>query len=91
VAEEEASGAAAEESGNRLSACEASLLAAETLVRDKTRDLQTAEARVVELADNQSTLQSELALSHQIQQSLAWIFHTRHESRTGRSAGMVPA
>jgi hypothetical protein len=41
LAEEKASGAAAEESGSRLSACEASSLAAEALVRDKVRSFQT--------------------------------------------------
>jgi hypothetical protein len=70
LAEEKASGAAAEECGSRLSACEARSLAAETLVRDKVRSFQTVQARDVKQADNQPTLQPELALSHQIQQSL---------------------
>ena len=59
-----------EGSAKRLSHCEAILLAAETLVGDKTKALQTAEARVAVLAEKESNLERELVRLQQTSQSL---------------------
>ena len=60
-----------EEGAKRLSDCEASLLAAETLVGNTNRALQAAEARVAALAERESNLERELLCSQQSNQALA--------------------
>ncbi|MGO8928892.1 MAG: response regulator [Limisphaerales bacterium] len=59
-----------EEDAKRLSDCEASLSAAETLVGEKAKALQAVEARVAVLADRESYLERELADLQQANQSL---------------------